>query len=192
MDDIITKLTIDFQTLYVSIITGVISSAVFLFILSRLKPKVIISNEVAERVGSGSSTFIFKILNKSCFFKVYDVSIRVYSTKIIPSINGDDIERIEISVRKDYQRVIDRFNPRHYWQNSILGKKRLRSHTNYAAQFSTTVNLNDIIAQGRTVEMEVYAKHSLTGFSKIFSVEYKHANNIVKGSFRSGNSFIIE
>lgn len=178
------------------LLTGVVSSFIFLLILSLLKPRIGVSNEVAQNINNindenGSSLFIFKIINKSPFFKVYDITLKVYSKKIVPSPNGEDEETSEIELRMGYQRILHRFNVRHYFQDSINGKKRLKTRTNYAAQFSTFTDINEILLQGKFIEIEVYAKHALTGFSKIFTTEYKHPNNIVKGSFCSGNSFKI-
>lgn len=180
------------SNLALGVFTGLISSLIFLTILSFLKPRISISNEIAEKSNNtNSSLYVFKIVNKSPFFKVYDVTLKVYAKKIVASSNGEDEEIGEVKLRMDYQRILHRFNTKHYFQEFINGKKRLKSRTDYAAQFSTFIDLSDTLTQGKYIEIEVYAKHALTGFSKIFTTKYKHPNNIVKGSFCSGNTFKI-
>src|SRR5690554_7296408 len=81
-----------------SIIAGVTSSALFLFALSRLKPKINISEKISiEQRDNGQKKmethFGFKVINKSWFFKVYDIKVRLYSIELIPSENNEDLDR---------------------------------------------------------------------------------------------------
>lgn len=168
------------------IITGLYSSGIFLIVLSLLKPRLKICDKIASQNNGG--LYYIKIVNKSVFFKVYDIQVRAWSTKTIPSTNGDNVEYTSITLRKDYQWVIDRLRFNHIFQDIFHGNHRLSQSTDYAAQFSTTDNLNSTLTNHVSITVEVIAKHSLTGFTRVRSKTFKHPSDIVVGEYRSGNS----
>jgi len=172
------------------VVTGLTSSAVFLLLLYFLKPRVRISDFISSCYDNDAAQqrYYFKILNRSLFFKIYDIKVRAYSCENIPSHNGDDVIFKEIELKKTNQWVMARMNFKHLWQEFFIGDKRLNSRSDYAAQFSTYVNLSDVLKQKSYIRIEVLAKHSLTGFSIVKTKTYKHVSNIKKGSFNSGNT----
>ncbi|MGQ7854241.1 hypothetical protein ACUN24_08315 [Pedobacter sp. WC2501] len=168
------------------IITGLYSSGIFLIALSLLKPRVKICDKISSQ--NNNSIFYIKIVNKSIFFKVYDIQVRAWSTKTIPSPNGDNVEYSAIKINKDYQWVIHRLSFQHLFQDLLLGDKRLKGSTDYAAQFSTNDNLSQLMTSNVSITVEVIAKHSLTGFTRVRTKTFKHAQDIKAGEYRSGNS----
>ena len=175
-----------------SIIAGISSSALFLFALSRLKPKIEICDKISLEIREGEPHFGFKIINKSWFFKVYDLKVRLYSLKVIPSETNEDFHCDELTLRKDNTWVLNRFNIRHILQDFIFGTKRLKKRTDYAVQFFTKENLNNLVDTDKRIRFEVLAKHSLSGFSVVKTYTFRHKNDLVKGSFLSGNTTIIK
>lgn len=173
------------------IITGLYSSGIFLIALSLLKPRIKICDKISVVYPSNKPLYYIKIVNKSIFFKVYDIQVRAWSTKTIPSSNGDNVEYSAIKINKEYQWVIDRLLFKHIFQDFFLGDKRLTGRTDYAAQFSTNDNLKHLINNNVSITVEVIAKHSLTGFTRVRTKTFKHSSDIKKGEYRSGNSCTI-
>lgn len=174
------------------IITGLYCSGIFLFLLSLLKPKIRLCDKISiiydKNTQRKNNIYYIKLVNKSIFFKIYDIQVRAWSTKIIPSANGDNTEYAAIKINKDYQWVMNRLLLKHLWQNFFWGERRLSDRTDYAAQFSSNDKLKELILSGDSITVEVIAKHSLTGFTRVTSKTYKHVNDIKKGHYLSGNS----
>jgi hypothetical protein len=174
-----------------SLITGIVTSIVFLFALSRLKPNVKICDKISEEEMDGISNFGVKVINKSWFFKVYDIKVRLQSEKLVPSENNEDYHTDDIILRKDHTWLLNRFNVRHCCQDLIFKRKRLKKRTDYCVQFFTKENLNILVESNKRIKFEVLAKHSLSGFSVVKTYTFRHKNDLVKGSFLSGNTALI-
>ncbi|AMR33605.1 hypothetical protein A0256_20325 [Mucilaginibacter sp. PAMC 26640] len=179
-----------------AIVVGIMSSAIFLIIISRFKPKIRIGDSIScskENTGSGNQNlFSFKVVNKSLLYYAYDIKIKLYICEQTPSLNGDDVSYIEVPLRKSEQWVLPQICWKHLWQDFFLPDKRLSSRTNYAAQFSTYHDIKTCLNQRKFITFEIIAKHSLTGFSIVKSKSYKHTGNIEQGNFLSGNTFKIK
>ncbi|WP_432712592.1 hypothetical protein [Pedobacter sp.] len=184
------------------VVTGLISSGIFLIILSLLKPNIEISDKISfiyTRPGTGRNApnppkyrYYFKIVNNSILFRIYDIQVRAWSTETRPSQNSDDTYFKEIELVKNYQWVVNRLMPLHLFQKVFNGERRLKYRTDYAAQFNTCDNLKQMIDNGRSITIEIIAKHSLTGFTRVKYQTYKHSGDIIKGSFLSGNTCKIK
>ncbi|MBL4662157.1 MAG: hypothetical protein JKY22_00990 [Flavobacteriaceae bacterium] len=175
-----------------SFIAGFVTSVFFLFILSRLKPKLRICNKISIEEREGSIHFGFKIINKSWFFKVYDLRVKLYSIELIPSENNEDLHYDELSLRKDNTWFLNRFNIYHCFQDLIFKDRRLKKRTDYAVQFFTKENLTDLVDLNKRIRFEVLAKHSLSGFSVVKVYTFRHKNDLILGSFLSGNTPLIK
>lgn len=72
------------------IISGIFASGIFLIIISSLKPKIIISDKIASQYlkikGKDVHTYFFKIINKSLFFRIYDLKVNAYVCGSIPNV----------------------------------------------------------------------------------------------------------
>lgn len=174
-----------------SIITGIVTSLVFLLALSRLKPNLKICDKISEEIMDGVPHFGIKVINKSWFFKVYDLKVRLQSVRVVPSENNEDYHMDDIVLRKDNTWFLNRFNLRHYLQDIIFNRKRLKTRTDYCVQFFTKEDLNVLVDSNKRIKFEVLAKHSLSGFSVVKNYTFRHKNDLVKGSFLSGNTALI-
>jgi hypothetical protein len=175
-----------------NIIPGIYTSIIFLFMLYVLKPRIKISGKIALEYDPNAPIgqthlYSFKVVNRSPFFKVYDMQICVWVSKIEPSVNADDVSYLPIKLRKNFQWVIHRMYVGHWFQSWFFKEKRLENRTNYAAQFSTYDDVSSMISNGGYITVEVLAKHALTGFTRVRTKKYKHQNDIVLGTFYSGN-----
>jgi len=174
------------------IISGVISSGIFLFILFLLKPWIIISDKIASKYvtikGKETHVYVFKIINKSLFFKVYDIKVNAFICENIPNINGMNVNFRDIELKGADQWILNRLNFRHLFQNILKGEKTLQSRCDYACQFFSSENLATLLDNNSYISIQVLAKHSLTGFSRVKIMKYHHHAKIVKGTYLSGNS----
>lgn len=180
------------NTIIQGVISGLISSVIFLSILYFLKPRIIIGDKISSQYvkikGQDTHVYNFKVINKSLFFKLYDVRVMSYICKELPNTNGVDIHRSGITLLGSGTRTLNRFNRHHYFQNLIRNESTLSTRTDYAAQFSTENNLKNALKNGSYIECQVLAKHSLTGFSKVVTRIFNHESKIIDGTFLSGNS----
>jgi hypothetical protein len=179
------------------IITGLYSSGIFLIVLSLLKPRLKICDRIAFQLDKNAPEgqklqYSIKVSNKSIFFRIYDIQIRAWTSKIESSTNADDISYQQIKLRKEYQWVLNRLYIGHLFQDVFLKDKRLTSRTDYAVQFLTYDDLRAKIRNGNFITIEIIAKHSLTGFTRVLSKRYKHVDDIIKGPYYSGNSCKIK
>lgn len=174
------------------IMSGIISSIIFLVILFCLKPCIVISDKIATKYvnidGNDTHVFVFKIINKSFLFKVYDIKVNAYVCNDVPNVNGINVTFKDIELKGANQWVLNRLNFKHLFQNILRGEKTLQSRCDYACQFFSEENLKSILKNNSYISLQVLAKHSFTGFSKVKIMKYRHPSKIIKGSFLSGNS----
>ncbi len=174
------------------IISGVIASSIFLFILFLLKPRIVISDKIASQYveinGKDLHVYLFKIINKSLFFKIYDLKVNAFICESVPNVNGTDVRYKDIDLIGCDQWVLNKLNFKHILQNIRKGDKTLQSRCDYAAQFFSSDNLANLLHNNSYISIQVLAKHSLTGFSRVRIMKYHHPSKIVKGCFLSGNS----
>ena len=174
------------------ILSGLIASGVFLIALTFIKPKIVITRKIACQYvkinGKTERIYTFKIINKSAIFRLYDLRINAFVCQRKPNVNGDDVQFKAIEFRGYDQWVINRLNLKHILQNIRLGDKTLRSRTDYASQFSTSDNLKNLLNNNSYITFQVLARHSLTGFSTVRTMNYHHISKIEDGCFLSGNT----
>lgn len=179
-----------------SVIIGVCSSVIFLTLLWNLKPRFKVSSKICCEPttldGVTIQLFYFKVISRSLFFKVYEVKVKAFICKKINNLNGSDNQLNPVEIKFNSLSSMGRFNIRHCFQNLIMGDGNLDSRTDYAAQFFTKHDLRKELADpSASVEFQVIAKHSLTGFSTVKTMRYNHLLRIEDGKFLSGNSFKI-
>ncbi|WP_133576319.1 hypothetical protein [Pedobacter metabolipauper] len=180
-----------------NLIPGLYTSLIFLLMLYFLKPRLKIGNKIALELfpndpAGQTHLYSFKVINKSLFFKVYDLHICAWVSKIEPSVNADDVSYQPIKIRKQFQWVIHRLYAGHFFQKFLAKDQRLERRTDYAAQFSTFEDIRGMIANGHFITVEILAKHSLTGFTRVITKKYKHVSDIITGTYYSGNSCEIK
>jgi hypothetical protein len=146
-----------------------------------------IASQYLEINGKDTHVYLFKIINKSLFFRIYDLKINAYVCQSIPNINGTDVNFKDIPLKGADQWVLNRLNFKHILQNIRKGDKTLQSRCDYAVQFFSTENIATLLNNNSYISVQVLAKHSLTGFSRVKIMKYQHHSKIVKGCFLSGN-----
>lgn len=190
--------TLDSTAVLTGILSSLVASILWIVILFRVRPNLKVSPEMAIDIDPFTKdiVYVFKVVNQSPFFKIYELKCSISILQIIPSHNGEDTKKTEdrVELINDNYWVLERFNPRHISQ-WFKKDKKLKTRTNYAAQFGTKYDLKSVINDPKNrkiIRVEVFAKHPLSGFSKVKFEEYKHGSELVGGSFCSGNCFKIK
>lgn len=171
-------------------ITGLFGSIIFTLMLWLLKPAFIICKEIAHTTNpkylhNEGYVYVFKIINNSWLFDVLDVKVILSKVERFPNDpNGE------------------KFNTRHYNLDLIRSDRtyissRIKSmifntgKASYAQLFATEENLHEIFDDNKTLELQIYAKHSLSGFAKIQTRRFKLERCIKPGMFAHGDNFNI-
>lgn len=159
------------NTIVVAIVTGIISSllasSIFLIVLYRIKPNVLISSRIAKRIGEGNKViYEIKIANFTSR-PVVDINFSLYKVELISTTNAHrEAESIkwleEVPLRNGARRIpeLAPFNP-------------CIKSTDYACRITITQNIeewwNDLDVYPRFV---VYAKDGLSGLNQVFFCNY--------------------
>jgi len=191
-------ITLDWTSILTGVLSSLAASSFFILILFRIRPHVRISPVIAKDVNpdTGDTVFVFKVINRSPFFKIYDLkcSLRIHINKSSHN-NGEDRKRTDdndkLTLINDNFWVLSNFNIKHISQR-FDKELKVKTRTDYAVQVGTEYDLEKVISENKTIELQVSAKHPLSGFTKVTIEDYKHKTKIVSGSFGSGNCFDIK
>ncbi len=169
------------QSILIGVLSSLVASIVFLLFLTRLRPKIEISNQVARTVTStGKTIYRIKIINKS---RVPIMNIRAQLHVMTPTTVPSGI----IYVSKDIS----------FQQSAVMELSKLDKQDKtaaYAYRFRTYDSLDDLWNNDSQsyLRFRVQATHSVSGFSKVFRKDYyTKRNSIVDGEFDFGNSVNI-
>lgn len=164
------------QSLLIGIISGVISSLLFLISLFLLKPRIEISDKICTNSEFGNTYYFIKTINKT-WWTIYDIKVEL-SLLQTSSTKGGKIYKVDkIELRREPPFQIPRFS-----------KKDKDAF--YAVLFSTESDLDTLWTKDtHSLKVVISARHNFSGFGNIFTKEYfskEHA--IHKGKFEFGNS----
>lgn len=178
------------------VVTGLVSSAVFLFFLFALKPSIAISPTISSHYttinGQKERIYYFKVLNKGWVFKIYDITVRAYVCETVRTANGENLSLQELELRGMAQWGLNRLNLRHCFQDLLCGESTLKSRSDYAIQFASSEKIKNLLNHNnRYITLQVVAKHSLTGFTSVETKHYRHLSKVQDGTFLSGNSYKV-
>lgn len=165
-----------------SIFVNILSSFIFIFaLLYLLKPKIhivpLIANQDSPFDGSDENVHVFKIINKS-LFGAYDVEVRANYYTLQQGENG--------ILNKLFNKIELRTNKINYIKPKKLLKKNYGDH---CAQFFTRDDLSHQVKNNsKYVQLQVTARHSLTGLSNIVTCDFVNHTYIKNGFFKTGDN----
>ncbi len=179
-------------SIVIAILTGVVSSFVFLFLVSRLKPKIDISPIIARgKTDNDRLCYRIKIINRTRPIRfinrkgnVINVKAKLELVKIghihylrkNPLLSGDDIE-----LRKD-----------EIFELSPLDEKD--EGETYAFRFITEENLEGKWTDTNTqfLRLRISAIDSLSNFAAVYSQCYRDKSQVFQpGNFEVGDTFEV-
>jgi hypothetical protein len=172
-------------SLSIGVLSSIAASLIFLLSVSRVRPRIVISDKIARTVeADGKTAYIIKIINKS---KRPAVNIRadlfLVTPKTIPG--GMMLDSKEIPLR--------RTDPLAFYKYETKEEMKC-AEGKYAFLFCTNTDLE--AAWGNDshtyLRFRIYCIDSLTGFGKLFTkIYYKPSIDIVNGEFQFGKLIIV-
>ncbi len=159
--------------------TGLLSSYIFLMYFLRFKkPSMEIANCISLTVeDDGSECYWFKIVNKTDY-AVYSVQVSAFFMTPVGSDGGQNlsIEPINLKYNSYYH---------------IPSKNKKDIHALHAVRVRCFEQIQSKWGKSTFLRVEVFAKHELSGFSKIFVKDFHKPTCIKKGEFKFGDELTI-
>lgn len=161
----------------VGIAASVIAAVLFLFlILIFLAPSIKISRYIVKRDGvipRGESpiVFVFKFVNKS-FFPAFDIMIELFEIEKVPVAEGKmNIRFTNVNMAMDTIKYVHG-----YWYFGEINRVG-----NYAVLPKTYEDLEQHMNNEHVyLQLQVTAKHGLTGLSRVFKKDFVVKDHCVK------------
>lgn len=150
------------------VVSGLISSALLYFAMFRIKPKVVISENICR--DCAEKNFAIKIVNHSRV-NLVDMKYALHHCRRYSDGRGT---LTEIAPCKSRLEFIDPYS-------------KLDEHSDYAVQITYGIDDNVNLGSNDSLIFNFYAKHALSGTSTFMTKEYR-ASNIQCGRFETGTS----
>ncbi len=170
-------------SVWTGFVTSVFASLFFYLFLWLLKPNlrlspVICHQKLMTRDGE-KEVYGFKVINDTLFHKVIDVKVELLLLEDVNTAGGTNVFLQSLKLRKD--------------QIWYIKSKQSKEKGAFAFVFYTEENLGAIwTKEHQRIQVQLYCKHSLSGFSKVFAETYYTKKScIYNGKFKFGDSFNI-
>lgn len=162
-----------FESLMIGVAGSLVASAVFLFALFLLRPKIVFSPHIADQSKPNDVVYGFKIINKSRFPVTHlEFQLTLITPKAVP--NGVVLRNRLIELNKD--KIFE-----------VGGFSKRDKDAHYALRVGTAENLSSICtSDGQYLYFTVTAQHSLSGFSRVFTKYYFPQSDIKRGHHEFG------
>jgi hypothetical protein len=163
----------------ISIITGVISSYLFLmYFLNRKRVKIEISSHISKVIFEGQTNYFFKFINKTNS-EIFDIRIEPTFYKQVGGVGGMNIQGKDIVLKDNF---ISYIPCRKRSDTNSLHAMRVRTTEDIETNWSDTSSY---------IRLTVIAKHSLSGFTDIFVKDFYSKDVITTKKFRSGDNLDV-
>ncbi|MBK0381464.1 hypothetical protein I5M32_00705 [Pedobacter sp. SD-b] len=179
-----------FLQIFINILCSVCASFIFLFlVLYLLRPKILISDYISKQANtfddSCSTTYVFKIINKS-FFSAFDVQLELFKLEQYRVTAKGINNRIKVIPMKTNE---IKHIPSYITTNTC----NRTSFAPHAVMFRTNEILENILKdEKQTLQLQITLRHGLTGLSRVYHKDYITINHIKEGQFKFGNSIDID
>ncbi|MHC0440399.1 hypothetical protein [Flavobacterium sp. 3-210] len=159
----------------ISIVTGVISSYLFLmYFLNRKRVKIEISAHISKVTFEGQTNYFFKFVNKTNS-EIFDIRVEPTFYKQVGGVGGMNIQGKDIL-------LIDNFI------SYIPGKRKSDNNSLHAMRVRTVEDIEGNWSNPSSyIRLTVIAKHSLSGFTDIFVKDFYSKDAITTKKFKSGD-----
>lgn len=168
-----------FLGIAISIVTGVISSYLFLmYFLNRKRVKIEISSHISKVDFEGETNYFFKFINKTSS-EIFDIRIEPTFYKQVGGVGGMNIQGKDIVLEDN---VISYIPCEKKNDSNSLHAMRVRTVEDLEANWSDVSSY---------IRLTVIAKHSLSGFTDIFVKDFYSKDAITTKKFKSGNDLRV-
>jgi hypothetical protein len=170
------------ESVIMGIVVGVIANAIFLLTLSRLRPKIQVSPQIARGSDtlSGAVRCRIKVINRTRS-PVTDINAQLHLMWPRQEAGGSIYRSRQIPLVQSKPVAIQRY--------SSADKE-----ADYAYRFSTEVQLDEIWQDDsqQFLPFRLTCRHSFSGFGRFFEQDYRVKRKTLKdGSFAKGDTFEI-
>lgn len=166
----------------ISVYTGIGASYIFLRIyLFNKKPKIIISEHICKMNFLGQDNYVFKFINNS-EVELYDVRIEAAILTPFNDVSGKNLRGEEIN----------------FVDNNIYFLPCKASEDDYNLHSIRIRTLDDLETKWKGcddssfVRLTIIAKHSLSGFNKVFVKDFLHPDSITQKKFQKGDDLTVK
>jgi hypothetical protein len=171
----------NYETIVVGLLSGVVSSFAFLALLFSMRPKVAISDLIARTIYDGQKAFVIKIINRT-WWRLYDIQAELAHLKFENVTGGQNVYSKPLDLKKNHIWAV---NSRHAWRSDV--------NAEYAVLFVCLSDLDTLWTSDSMLEFRVMARHSFSGFSSLMKRRfYRAQSSIREGAFKFGNSLEID
>ncbi|HZG53101.1 MAG TPA: hypothetical protein VEZ40_13275 [Pyrinomonadaceae bacterium] len=165
-----------------AVLVGIVSNGMFLILLSRLRPRLIISPYIARGKSTLDGRLIFriKVINRSKY-PVTNIRAQLHLMKPYQSIGGEVSKSKSIRLVRADPIVLDKFS-----------KKDI--DVNYAYRFVTYEDIDKLWGDDtiQFIRFRITCQHGLSGFGGYFFRDFRVKRKTIKeGDFYKGNTFEI-
>jgi hypothetical protein len=164
----------------IGVLASIIASVVFFLFLCRLKPKIVISDQIAKAKDlNGETVYKIKTINKTRS-ELLKIEARLHL--ITPTTATGIITRCITEI------------PRIISDALIMNKFNLKDkEARYVYIFNTNEDIERFLQDDISyLRFRICAVHSFSGFGALYSKEHYTREDIIEGTFDHGNSLEIK
>lgn len=169
--------------IWTGFIASIFSSVLFYLFLWALKPSIrlspVICHQKLETREGEIAAYGFKVINDTPFHRVIDVKIELLLLEDVNTAGGTNVFLQSLKLRKDQ-----------VWH---IKSKQAKERGAFAYVFFTEEDLETSWTKHHQwIQVQLFCKHALSGFSKVFIQTYYTKNScIFNGKLKFGDSFKI-
>ena len=161
---------------------GLISSGIFLYILSKYRPRIEISSVIAkgEDTNNGKTIYRIKVINRTKAPIVY-INAQLHIFKRHQTATGEIWKSRPVTLNRSNPIAIDKYD-------------KADSDANYAYRFVTYANLEETWNNDNVqfLRFRIVARHSISCFGVLACKDFRLKRNSIKvGEFSKGDSFDV-
>ncbi|KAF2507155.1 hypothetical protein EYY60_21855 [Flavobacterium zhairuonense] len=162
-------------SIVISILTGVISSYLFLmYFLNRKRVKIEISSHISKVTFEGQTNYFFKFINKTNS-EIFDIRVEPTFYKQVGGVGGMNIQGKDILLKDNFI-------------SYIPCKQKNDTNSLHAMRVRTVEDIENNWSDASSyIRLTVIAKHSLSGFTNIFVKDFYSKDAITTKKFKSGD-----
>jgi hypothetical protein len=165
--------------LITGVATGITASYFFLkYFLTKKKPNIAISEHISKQVVNDENSYLIKFVNLTDS-EIFDIHIELTFYKPIGDYNGGNLQGKEINLKDNFLSYMP--------CNSSNDP-----HNLHAVRIRTTDNIEEMWSDTSSfIRLSIIAKHSLSGFNKVFIKDFLNKECITDRRFLSGNDLTV-
>jgi hypothetical protein len=166
------------MVVFVGVVSSLVASGMFLAVMYQLRPRILISPNIADQSNEAQRRFAFKIVNRTRN-RVFDVEVQALLITPRRVVGGPVNDITELTLTKS-----------RFFEMGAFSKKDADAH--YALRFATVDDLGALWnLDTQFLRINVIAKHGLSGFANVSSTTFDTKAAIKKGRHCFGDSLDV-